>query len=108
MGELSGRRERNTSDSKTYEILLNPKAVEELGKLPSEAAERIKQTLKLLKENPTGARSGVDVKHLAGTDAPKLYRLRVGKYRAIFWVDEKKREVLVEKVAPRKKAYIGI
>ncbi|MEM2191996.1 MAG: hypothetical protein QXG38_00075 [Candidatus Hadarchaeales archaeon] len=76
--------------------------------MPSEAAEHMKQTLKLLKENPTKPRSGVDIKYLVGTSAPKLYRLRVGKYRAIFWVDEKRREVLVEKVALRKRVYTGI
>jgi mRNA interferase RelE/StbE len=108
MSGSSGRRKRSTLGSKRYEVLLNPKAVEELRKLPSEATERMKQALKLLKKNPTRARSGVDVKYLVGTSDPKLYRLRVGEYRAIFWVDEEKREVFVEKVALRKRAYIGI
>jgi len=93
---------------KRYEVLLNPKAAYELKKLPHEAAERVKDGLRRLGENPTKARSGVDVKHLVGTSDPKLYRLWVGEYRAIFWVDEEKREVLVEKVAPRRKVYIGI
>lgn len=92
---------------KKYEVLLNPKAVKELKKLPPEIAEHIKQALQLLRENPTRARSGVDVKYLVGTD-PKLYRLRVGEYWAIFWVDEEKCEVLVEKIAPRKRVYSGI
>lgn len=93
---------------KTYNVLLNPKAVDELRKLPREAAKRVKEGLKRLRENPTKARSGVDVKHLTGTSNPKLYRLRVGGYRAIFWVDEEKGEVLVEKIAPRRMAYVWI
>jgi len=93
---------------KTYNVFLNPNAVDELKKLPPRTAERVKEGLGRLRENPTKARSGVDVKHLTGTSDPKLYRLRVGEYRAIFWVDEEKHEVLVEKVAPREKAYIGI
>ena len=93
---------------KTYKVLLNPKAADELKKLPQEAAERIKAGLKRLRENPTKARSGVDVKYLTGTSNPKLYRLRVGSYRTIFWVDEKRGEVLVEKIAPRRRAYFGI
>ena len=93
---------------KTYDVLLNPNAVDELKKLPPSTAERVKDGLRRLRENPTKARSGVDVKHIAGTSNPKLYRLRVGEYRAIFWVDEKRGDVLVEKVAPRKKVYIGI
>ena len=93
---------------KGYEVLLNPKAIEELKKLHQDAAERVKGGLKRLKENPTKARSGVDVKHLAGTSDPKLYRLRVGAYRAIFWVDEERGEVLVEKVGHGRRVYAGI
>ena len=93
---------------KTYEVLLNPKAADELKKLPKEVAERIKEGLKQLRASPTRARSGVNVKYLAGTSNPKLYRLRVGGYRAILWVDEEKGEVLVEKIAPRRRAHIGI
>ncbi|MEW6593117.1 MAG: type II toxin-antitoxin system RelE/ParE family toxin [Candidatus Hadarchaeota archaeon] len=90
------------------DVLLNPKAAREFKKLPHETAERIKENLKRLRENPTKAKSGMDVKYLVGTSDSKLYRLRVGGYRAIFWADERKGEVLVEKIAPRKSAYIGI
>jgi len=48
------------------------------------------------------------VKPLVETSHPKLYRLRVGGYRVIFWVDEKRGEVLVEKIAPGKGAYLEI
>jgi len=44
---------------KTYEVLLNPQAFRELKKLPRETAERIKESLKKLRENPTKARSGL-------------------------------------------------
>jgi mRNA-degrading endonuclease RelE of RelBE toxin-antitoxin system len=92
---------------KTYEVLLNPKAVRELKRLPPQEVARIKESLEKLRENPTKARSGLDVKPLVGT-SPRLYRLRVGGYRAIFWVDEERGEVLVEKIAPRRTAYLGI
>ncbi|MDI6643282.1 MAG: type II toxin-antitoxin system RelE/ParE family toxin [Candidatus Hodarchaeaceae archaeon] len=87
---------------------MNPKAANELKKLPHETVERIKKGLKNLRENPTKARSGADVKRIAGTFNPTLYRLRIGGYRAIFWVDKEKGEVLVEKIAPRRIAYIRI
>ncbi len=93
---------------KTYDVLLHPKAANELEKLPHEAAKRVKEGLQRLRESPTKARSGADVRHLTGTANPKLYRLRVGGYRAIFWVDEERSEVLVEKIAPRKRIYIEI
>lgn len=93
---------------KTYRVLLNPKAANELKKLPRGAIGRVKEHLRYLRSNPTKARSGVDVKYLLGTSDPKLYRLRIGTHRAIFWVNEEKGEVLVEKIAPRKSAYHNI
>ncbi len=90
---------------KTYNVLLNPKAYEELKSLPLEISERIKDAFKNLKDDPFKARSGTDIKPLSGTSNPRLYRLRVGDYRAIYWIDEENGEVLVEKIAPRKKAY---
>lgn len=90
---------------RTYKVLLNPKAVEELKNLPVEVSKRIKKALENLREDPLRARSGADIKPLSGTSNPKLYRMRVGGYRAIYWIDEETNEVLVEKIAPRKKAY---
>lgn len=88
-----------------YDILLNPKARKELIDLPSEVADKIKKGMRELSRWLKESRSGKDVKKLAGTSDPALYRLRVGDYRAIYWVDEEEKEVLVEKIAPRKKAY---
>ncbi|MFW6304871.1 MAG: type II toxin-antitoxin system RelE family toxin [Candidatus Saliniplasma sp.] len=88
-----------------YDILLNPKARKELIDLPSEVADKIKKGMRELSRWPKESRSGKDVKKLAGTSDPALYRLRVGDYRAIYWIDEEEKEVLVEKIAPRKKAY---
>jgi len=68
---------------KTYEVLLNPEPFASSGgyhrRRPS--ASRSSGTPK--------ARSGLDVKPLAGTSHPKL-KLRVVGYRAIFWVDERR------------------
>lgn len=90
---------------KTYDILLNPKVEKELKDLSKDISERLKGSLSELSKTPKRSRSGADIKKLAGTSDPVLYRLRVGKHRAIYWVDEEKKEVLVEKIAPRKKAY---
>jgi len=90
---------------KKYDILLNPKAQKELSKFSSDTFERIKERLSELSQSPKESKSGKDVKKLAGTSDPVLYRLRIGEYRAIYWVDEENKEVMVEKIAPRKKAY---
>lgn len=93
---------------KIYEVLLNPDAAKELKKLPRDAADRIRKALGNLRDHPKKAGSGSDVKYLVGTSNPELYRLRVGDYRAIFWVDEERGEVLVEKVGLRKRIYTQI
>ncbi len=93
---------------KTYDILLNPKAEIELNDLPDHISEKFKISLRELSKNPKRFRSGADIKKLTGTSDPALYRLRIGKHRAIYWVDEERREVLIEKIAPRKKAYKGL
>lgn len=90
---------------KRYDILLNPKARKELKDLPSEITDRIKKGMRELSSSPKESRSGKDVKKLSGTSSPELYRLRVGDHRAIYWVDEEEKEVLVEKIAIRKRAY---
>lgn len=90
---------------KKYDILLNPKAEKELSGLSSDISDRIKERLRKLSRSPKDSKSGKDIKKLAGTTDPVLYRLRVGEYRAIYWVDEEEKEVLVEKITPGKKAY---
>jgi len=93
---------------KTYDILLNPKAEKELQDLSSDTIERIKHGLRELSLSPKRRESGKDVVKSAGTSNPELYRLRIGEYRTIYWVDEEKKEVLVEKITTRKKAYKGL
>lgn len=90
---------------KTYDVLLNPKAVRELKSLPVEMQKRFKEGLDKLSRWPKRSESGKDVAKISGTSEPDLYRLNIGGYRAIYWLDEDKKEVLVEKIAPRKKAY---
>jgi len=91
-------------NSKKYDILLNPEAEKELNDL-GEVSTRVREGLKRLSQDPKRSGSGRDVKKLSGTSDPELYRLRIGDYRAIYWVDEEKKEVLVEKISHRKKAY---
>jgi len=88
-----------------YRVLLNPRAVEEHQELPAEVAEAIKSTLHCLEEDPFNARGGCDIGPLKGVLEQNLYRLRRGDYRVIYWWDKKNAQVLVEKIAPRKKAY---
>ncbi len=69
-------------------------------------AQRIREKLKALTEDPFHARPGADIRLLWGHDEPPLYRLRVGDYRVLYFVLEG--EIRVTEVLHRLKAYRGI
>jgi len=56
-----------------------------------------------LEDSPFRRRSGVDIKKLVTLDEPPLFRLRIGDYRAIFFVMES--EVKVTEIIHRSKGY---
>ncbi|OCR99190.1 hypothetical protein CFT85387_08475 [Campylobacter fetus subsp. testudinum] len=37
----------------------------------------------------------VDIKALKGIEEPKLYRMRVGKFRVVFWINDKGELVII-------------
>ena len=80
----------------TYEIDFKPRALKDLQALPKSAQRRILAKIEILKNDLTG-----DVKRL--TNFTLEYRLRVGDYRVLFEVEERK--VVVYRVMHRKDAY---
>ena len=90
-----------------FEVLLHPKAIQELRRLPPDARARVRERLMELAVDPLRSRPGLDVKALKSTRMPRLYRLRVGDYRAIFRVDAASGKVLVEVIYKRSQAYRG-
>ena len=85
-----------------YEVLLSETALRQYKRLSSEMRKRVKSNLAELKNDPYKARPKADIKKLKG---PKrdYYRLRIGNYRALYVVEEKK--VKVAKILPRSSAY---
>jgi mRNA interferase RelE/StbE len=71
--------------------------------LNSKQKERIKANLEQLEEDPFHRRSGADIKKLITHDEPPLYRLRIGDYRAIYFVLD--HEVKVTEIMHRSKGY---
>ena len=69
-------------------------------------AQRIREKLKAIDEDPFHARPGADIRLLWGHDDPPLYRLRVGDYRVLYFVLEG--EIRVTEVLHRSQAYRGI
>jgi mRNA interferase RelE/StbE len=79
----------------TYKVLLHPKAAKTLSK--STQKTRITEKLKQLKTNPNQAG-----KRLKPTD---YYRLRIGDYRAIYEIDQTKKQVTILYIGHRKNVY---
>ncbi|MGY5879097.1 MAG: type II toxin-antitoxin system RelE/ParE family toxin [Candidatus Thorarchaeota archaeon] len=86
-----------------FRILLSQTAVSQMSLLNSKQSKRVIDTLTNLEENPFRRRSGVDIKKLVTPDDPPLFRLRIGDYRAIYFVIEN--EVRVTEIIHRSKGY---
>ncbi|MCK5264011.1 MAG: type II toxin-antitoxin system RelE/ParE family toxin [Candidatus Thorarchaeota archaeon] len=86
-----------------FRILLSQTAVSQLSLLNSKQKKRVKDALLKLEDNPFRGRSGVDIKKLVTPDDPPLFRLRIGDYRAIYFVFED--EVRVTEIIHRSKGY---
>ena len=87
-------------------VLLSQTTVRQLDRLPRDVARRIRERLKALEDDPIRPRPGADIKPLWVEDDPPLYRLRVGDYRVLYFVQPA--EVRVTEVLHRGHAYRGI
>ena len=86
-----------------FRILLSQTAVSQLSLLNSKQKKRVKDALLKLEDDPFRRRSGVDIKKLVTPDEPPLFRLRIGDYRAIYFVLEG--EERVTEIIYRSKGY---
>jgi mRNA interferase RelE/StbE len=84
-------------------VLLSQTAFSQLSLLDSKQKDRIKDALSNLEDNPFRRRSGSDIKRLVTPDEPPLFRLRIGDYRAIYFVIDS--EVRVTEIIHRSKGY---
>ena len=82
-----------------YEITLASSAEKEIDRLPGDIQQRIEKAIDSLKTNP---RLHGIIK-LKGKE--NVYRIRVGDYRIIFTIDDKKRLIDVSYVRHRSKSY---
>ena len=79
-----------------YKVELKPKAIKDLKGLPKTEGKKIIEKLRLLEGDLQG-----NVKRL--TNYTPEYRLRVGDWRILFEVDNKK--IIVYRIRHRKEAY---
>jgi mRNA interferase RelE/StbE len=83
-----------------YRLLIKPSAAKEIEALGTKAdRQRIIDRIQALAAQPRGKAT----EKLAGY--ADRYRLRQGRYRVVYLIDDVRREVTVFKVAHRKEAY---
>ncbi len=81
----------------SYEIIISPRAVKDLKKLPKNVVVRIISTLEQIQDDP--AKSVYRLK-----DSP-LYSVHVGEYRVILDIIHQKLMILVVRVGHRRNMY---
>ena len=84
-----------------YKILLHRNAAKAYENLDNRTVARINKSIDVLKENPF---YGKDIKKLRG-ELEGRYRLRVGRYRVVYRVDEQEKAVIIEDFGAREKIY---
>ncbi len=86
-----------------YRVLLSESAVSQLSLLDGKQKSRVRKALFTLEDDPFRRRSGTDIKRLLTPSEPALFRLRIGDYRAIYFVIDQ--EVRVTEIIHRSKGY---
>ena len=84
-----------------YNVELSVKAQDFLDKLDDHIRERIEERLKKLKENPVPS----DVKFIGREKDDKIFRYRIGDYRALYKLKDGGKIVLITKIDKRPRVY---
>jgi mRNA interferase RelE/StbE len=71
-----------------FQVLVSRTFQKQFNDIPNELHNRIKNGLKELKSDPYTPRANADIKQLNDTD-PLKYRIRIGEYRVIYYIDGK-------------------
>ena len=84
-----------------YSVDLSQRSQKFLEKLDKHIRERIEERLKRLNENPVPP----DAKFITRENGDKIFRYRIGDYRALYKVKENEKVVLVAKIDKRPRIY---
>ena len=80
-----------------YSIKWNPRVIEYLEKLPEDILSRIAKKIEQIKENP--------FHYLEHYEGDKVYKLRIGDYRALIDVDLNNRVLYIQVIDLRSRIY---
>ena len=84
-----------------FTVMLSPDARKYLDGLNDKRAKNIKKHLKELEKEPFNPRAGCDIDTVAGSGRPLMYRLRMGEFRAMYFVEGQ--AVYVTDLFPKKR-----
>lgn len=84
-----------------YIIELSQRAQKFLDNLDSQEQERIENTLKRLENNPVPS----DAKFIGRENNEKVFRYRIGDYRALYILNETTKIILITKIDKRPRIY---
>ena len=82
-------------------VMLSPEARKYLDSLDDKRARNVRKHLKELEKDPFRPRAACDIDIVAGSGRPSMYRLRMGEFRAMYFVEEQ--AVFVTDLFPKKR-----
>ena len=82
-----------------YSVFYTSAASRQLKRLPQEVAAHIQCTVESLANNPRAAQT----QKLEGY--PNAYRLRIGRYRVVYTIEDPIRRVVIYRIGHRKEVY---
>jgi len=71
-----------------FTVMLSPDAKKYLDSLDKKRADNITKRLKELEKDPFRPRAGCDIDIVGGSGRPPMYRLRIGEFRAMYFVED--------------------
>ncbi|MBU1299239.1 MAG: type II toxin-antitoxin system RelE/ParE family toxin [Bacteroidetes bacterium] len=81
-----------------YNLIIKPSAKRDLNSLPDKEVEQIVRRIVQLINNPRP----FGIQKLTDEEG---YRIRIGKYRVLFEIDDKKKNILIFRIKHRKEVY---
>ncbi|MEW5759478.1 MAG: type II toxin-antitoxin system RelE/ParE family toxin [Candidatus Thermoplasmatota archaeon] len=89
--------------AKKFEVIVDERVEKDLSSVPKHIVKAFLRALDELEKNPFRARPKMDIKKLVGHEG--TYRLRIGDYRVLYYVDSIELKVFVTAIKHRKKVY---
>ena len=84
-----------------FSILLDPQPAKFVKKLDNETKERIKGKLLKLRDDPFPS----EVERVEGYKSEKIFRVRVGDYRILYFVRYESNQIYVARIDKRSRVY---